>query len=39
MNELGAFTDGSRYTIHPENRLTLSRASHLRNAEANATNP
>ena len=40
MNELGAFTDGStHYTFHPENRLTLSRASHLRNAEANATNP
>ena len=38
MNELGAFTDGSRYTFHPENRLTLSRADISALAQAKAAN-
>ena len=39
MNELGAFTDGyTRYTFHPDNRLTLSLADISALAKAKAAN-
>ena len=39
MNELGAFTDGyTRYTFHPDNRLTLSLADISALAQAKAAN-